>query len=235
MNFIWDIKLQAARDGLESNDLFFKPAEQYSPYIEQSFKDINQSHVDKAEIEINPLMRFASIFEYILHPDVIDLIFAKNKQFILHMFDVMIHILTEVDLCHGMTKREFYIRRVRQELLSSYYGETAAEGMKELSREKQVAVADELFRVMEIGSSVDSFCYVMKQIFKGCIIYQDRKHPQRLYVYIGKEKDEHLQKQWRLIRETFLPIDIEVKEFWSEHFGILGVDVTMIADEIAIF
>ena len=235
MNFIWDIKLQAVHDGLESKDLFFKPAEEYSPYIEQSFKNINQLHVDKAEIEINPLMRFSSIFEYILHPDVINLIFEGKKQFILHMFDVMVHILTEIDLCHGMTKREFYIRRVRQELLSGYHGETAAEGMKELSREKQVAVADELLRVMESGSSVESFCYIMKQIFKGCIIYQNRKQPQYLYVYIGREKDEHLQKQWRLISETFLPLDIEVKEFWAEHFGILGVDVTMHANEIAIF
>ena len=235
MNFTWDIKLQAARDGLESKDLFFKPAEQYSPYIEQSFKNINQLHVDKAEIEINPLMRFSPIFEYLLHPDVIDLIFAENKQLILNIFDVMVHILTEVDLCHGMTKREFYIRRVRQELLSGCHGKTAMEGMKELSREKQVAIADELLRVMEVGSSVESFCHIMKQIFKGCIIYQNRKHPQRLYVYIGREKDEHLQKQWRLISETFLPIDIEVKEFWLEHFGILDVDVTMVPDKIAIF
>ena len=235
MNFIWDIKLQAARDGFESGDLFFKPAEKFSPYIEQSFKNINQLHVDKAEVEINPLMRFSAMFEYLLHPDVINLIFVENKQFILYLFDVMVHMLTDVDLCHGMTKREFYIRRIRQELLSGYHGETAAEGMKELSREKQVAVADELLKVMETGSSIDSFCHIMKQIFKGCIIYQERANPQIIYAYIGREKDEHLQKQWRLIRETFLPIDIEVKDFWSEHFGILGIDVTMIADEIAIF
>ena len=62
MNFIWDIVLQAAQDNLESENLFFKPAESFSPYYEQSFKNINQRHVDAKDVEINPLFRFSNIF-----------------------------------------------------------------------------------------------------------------------------------------------------------------------------
>ena len=235
VNFIWDIVLQAAQDNFESQKLFFKPAESFSPYYEQSFSCINQKNVDSAEIEINPLMRFTAIFEYILHPDVMNLVFAEQRQFILFYFDLTAHILAEIDLCHGMTKREFYIRKIRREVLDGIYGETAREGMEQLKRDKQIAVADELLRVIEVGSSVHSFCHIMKQIFQGCIIYQSRAHPQKLYVYFGRERDEQLQKQWQMLRETFLPLDIEVKEFWAEHFGILGVDGTMINDAIAIF
>jgi hypothetical protein len=75
----------------------------------------------------------------------------------------------------------------------------------------------------------------MKQIFEGCIIYQSRAHPQRIYVYIGRERDEQLQKQWLMLKEIFLPLDIEIKEFWAEHFGILGIDETLKLDAIAIF
>ena len=89
--------------------------------------------------------------------------------------------------------------------------------------------------VIETGSSVNSFCHIMKQIFDGCIIYQSRAHPQKLFVFIAKERDEQLQKQWRLIRETFLPIDIDVKIFWKNHFGILDFYETMKLDAIAIF
>ena len=107
--------------------------------------------------------------------------------------------------------------------------------MLQLKKNKQLAVAEEILCVIETGSSVNSFCHIMKQIFENCIIYQNRAHPQKIYVYIGKERDENLQKQWKMIRETFLPIDIEVKIFWKNHFGIMGIDATMIADKIAIF
>jgi len=107
--------------------------------------------------------------------------------------------------------------------------------MTELKRDKQIAVADELLKVFETGSSVQSFCNIMKEIFQGCLIYQNRFHPKKIYVYIGKERDEQLQKQWQMLRETFLPLDIEVRIFWAEHFGILDVDATMLSDKIAIF
>ena len=235
VNFIWDIVLQAAQDDLPSQKIFFKPAESCSPYYEQSFKLINKRHVDKATVEINPLYRFTAIFCYLLHLDVKDLIFAEQRQFINYLFDLMTHILAEVDLCHGMTRREFYIRRIRKEILAGVHGDVAREGLEQLKRDKQIAVADELLRVLEVGSSLSSFCHIMKQIFKGCIIYQSREHPQRIYVYLGRERDESLQKQWRMIRETFLPMDMEVREFWMAHFGIIGVDVTMHPDAIAIF
>lgn len=227
--------MQAAQDNLESGKLFFKPAENFSPYYEQSFKQLNQKHVEDTDVEINPLARFSNIFEYLLHPDIINLIYEEQRQFIFFYFDLITHILAEIDLCHGMTRREFYIRQIRRELLDGSFGEVAREGMTQLKRDKQIAVADELLRVMEIGLSVHSFCHIMKQIFEDCIIYQGREHPQRIYVYIGQPLDESNQKQWQLIRETFLAFDFEVRVFWENHFGILDVDETMRVDKIAIF
>lgn len=235
VNCIWDIILQAAQDDFESGKLFFKPAENFSPYYEQSFKCINQRRVESVDVEINPLARFSPIFEYLLHPDIIDLIFEEQRQFLLYYFDLITHILSEVDLCHGMTRREFYIRQIRRELLDGTFGETAREGVKQLKRDKQVAVADELLCVMEVGSSLRSFCHIMKQIFPDCIIYQGQEHPQRVYVYIEQRRDESSEKIWRMIRETFLAFDFEVRIFWEYHFGIIDIKETMRLNEIAIF
>lgn len=235
MNCVWDIVLQAAQEDFESSKLFFKPADSFSPYYEQSFKSINQRRVEGADVEINPLARFAPIFEYLLHPDVIDLIFADQRQFSLYFFDLITHILAEVDLCHGMTRREFYIRQIRREMLGGAFGEVVRDGVNQLKRVKQLVVAEELLRVMEIGSSVRSFCRVMKQLFPDCIIYQGREHPQRIYVYIGQERDEPSEKIWRMVRETFLAFDIKARVFWEHHFGIIDVTETMRLNEIAIF
>ncbi|MBR1645960.1 MAG: hypothetical protein IJ685_04190 [Selenomonadaceae bacterium] len=235
MNCIWDIVLRAAEDDIESQKLFFKPAENFCPYCEQSFKTINQRRIEKTDVEINPLARFSAIFEYLLHPDCLNLIFVEQRQFTAYFFDLLTHILAEVDLCHGMTRREFYVRQIRRELLSGVFGDVAREGMENLNRKKQLAVADELLRVMEVGSSVRSFCHIMKQIFEDCIIYQGRAHPQRIYVYIGQRRNKRLEKQWQLIRETFLAFDYEVRIFWDKHFGIIDVAETMRVDNIAIF
>ena len=227
--------MQAAQDGFESTDLFFKPAESFSPYYEQSFEKINQRNVESIDVEINPLYRFAAIFEYLIHPDVKDLVFADQKNFINYYFDLLTHILVEIDLCHGMTRREFYVRKIRREMLEGIFGEIVQDGMRQLKKDKQLAVADELLCVMEVGSSVHSFCHIMKQIFHGCIVYQSRAHPQRLFVYIETDRDDSLQKQWRLLRETFLPIDMEVRDFWGNHFGIIDLEETMRLDAIALF
>lgn len=235
MNCIWDIVLRAAEDDIESGKLFFKPAETFCPYCEQSFKTINQRRVEDTEVEINPLARFSAIFEYLLHPDCLNLIFANQQQFTAFFFDLLTHILADVDLTHGMTRREFYVRQIRREMLSGVFGDVAKDGMNQLKRDKQLAVADELLRVMEVGSSVRSFCHIMKQIFVDCIIYQGRLHPQRIYVYIGQKQNEQRQKQWQMIRETFLSFDAQVRVFWDKHFGIIDVNETMRIDNIAIF
>ena len=227
--------MRAAEDDIETGKLFFKPAKSFSPYCEQSFKTINQRRVEDTEVEINPLARFTAIFEYLLHPDCLNLIFVNQRQFTAYFFDLLTHILADVDLTHGMTRREFYVRQIRRELLSGIFGTVASEGMKQLKRDKQLAVADELLCVMEVGSSVRSFCRIMKQIFADCIIYQGRLHPQRIYVYIGQKQTEQRQKQWQLIRETFLAFDAEVRVFWDKHFGIINVNETMRVDNIAIF
>ena len=40
-----------------------------------------------------------------------------------YYFDFVLHIWVEIDLCHGMTWREFYIRKIRCEVLDGKFGE----------------------------------------------------------------------------------------------------------------
>ncbi|MBR3623830.1 MAG: hypothetical protein IKN43_10865 [Selenomonadaceae bacterium] len=235
MNFIWDIALQAQRDELSLDELFFQPAKNPSPCYEQSFKSINEAHVYSPLVEINPFMRFTGIFQYLLHRDVVYDLEAENKQFIFFAFDAIVHILTEIDLCHGMTTREFYVRRVKKELLYGVYGDLAQEAMESMTKEEQLKVADELYCITETGGSFASFCKIVKEIFPGVFIYQGRQKRRRIYVYLDRKETPTLVTQWDFLRDTFLPIDMEVRVFWDTHFGIIGVEPTMLTDGIAIF
>ena len=125
--------------------------------------------------------------------------------------------------------------QIRRELQWGVYGKAAREACLTLSKEQQLAVADELLNVIQMGSCLSSFCRIMRQLFPGCFVYQVKKHPQILYVYLDKAREVSTEKRWHLARDTFLPLDIEARVFWDVHFGILGVDFTMQADKIAIF
>ena len=235
MNCIWDIALQAVRDGFAEEDLFFLPADDPCPYMEQSFKSINERHVEKPVIEVNPLARFSAIFDYLLHPDIFLVDEQENQQFILFAFDALYHFLLNIDFCHGMTRREFYIRRICRELRQGVYGKRAAEAMALLAQEKQLEVAEQMLNMMECGMSTHVFCEVMRQLFPGCIVYENRYHPQELLVYVPQDEDTDRQKIWQFVRDSFLSMDLRVEMFWKLHFGILGVDGTMRADLIALF
>ena len=235
MNFIWDITLRAQKNKIYLDDLFFSPTADPSPCYEQSLYYLNQKEITDPHIEINPLMRFSEIFQYLLHPDLFYYLERDSQQFILYAFDTMVHILTEIDLCHGLTRREFYVRLVRRELGGGVYGEEVAKSYALLSREEQLAVADEMLVVMQTGTSLGSFCRILKQTFPGVFVYQVKKHPQIIYIYLDCKKTVTSEKKWQLIKNTFLPIGIEERVFWDVHFGILGIGATMQMDAIAIF
>ena len=115
------------------------------------------------------------------------------------------------------------------------YGDKAAEIFVGLTGEEQLAVADELYHVMETGSGLDSFCRILSQIFTSAVVYQVKKHPQVIYIYLGREKDVTLNARWELLKDLFLPMGFEIRVFWEKHFGIMGVDSTMRLGNIAIF
>ena len=235
MNFIWDITLRAQQNKIYLDDLFFSPTADPSPCYEQSLYYLNQKEITNPNIEINPLMRFSEIFQYLLHPDLFNYLERDSQQFILYAFDTMVHILTEIDLCHGLTRREFYVRQVRRDMQNGVYGKDMAKSYALMSREEQLAIADEMLVVMQTGTSLGSFCRILKQIFPRVVVYQVKKHPQQIYIYLDSEENVTTIQKWQLIRDTFLPIGMEERVFWDVHFGIIGVDATMRSDAIAIF
>lgn len=238
MNFIWDIILNAAKQDIAKDELFFWQASQYSPYYEQSFSLINKDKVETGEllVEINSLYRFSHIFQEILHPQ-----FMQNSQyanlipFIIYMFDTIIHYLSEIDLRHGLTKREFYVRKIRSELKAGVFGKVAQSGILQMNKALQFKMANEVLTQMQTGSNMACFRRAVLAAFPNSFLYQSNFDKSKLFLYIGKAKNEPREKQVKFILENFLPLGFNIRVFWKYHFGIMGVDTTMNKDEIAIF
>lgn len=104
MNFLWDIALKAQQQGKREEELLFCQAREYSPFYEQAFSYLNETKVEEAVIELNLLVRFAEIFQYILAEDN-----RQYPEFEKYLIDAALHMILHADIYHGVSKRDIYI------------------------------------------------------------------------------------------------------------------------------
>ncbi|WP_110955853.1 hypothetical protein [Anaerosinus massiliensis] len=236
MNFIWDIVLQAEAQGVDKAELIFQQAQEYSPYCEQAFSCINQAGLDNKFVELNALYRFSHIFQELLHPEFLEQ--EENQelaQCAASFFDVIVHLLSEVDLKHGLTKREYFIRQLRAELLDGVYGAKAAAAVAIMHRNLQFCLSNELLTQMQTGTSLRVFRRAVRTAFTGSLIYQNNYNDKELLLYLGEKETGDNEKIMQFLLDMFLPFGFSARLFWEYHFGILGVDAAMQADAIALF
>lgn len=230
MNQIWDIMLRARLGGKADGDLFFQQAEWCSPWYEQSFSILNQHEVDAGTVEINALYRFARIFQQLLHCDV-----TEFTEFQSYLFDAVVHVLVDIDLHHGLTKREFYVRKLGLEILSGCFGGTLAEAFQLIPSDRQNRLATLVLSQFEAGASLLLFRKAVLVLFHDAMIYQVRNDPKQILLYVGMPETPQLGKWVQFLREMFLPVSYRLRTFWEHHFGIMGIDGTMRIDEIEIY
>jgi hypothetical protein len=236
VNFIWDIVLQAEEQGMDRSELFFQQAIDFSPYCEQAFACINQDGLDSPNIEINALYRFSHIFQELLHPEL--LVCPENRDLVectANFFDVVVHLLSEIDLKHGLTKREYFVRQLRAELLDGVYGREAAAAVAVMDRKLQFCLANELLTQLQTGTSLRVFRRAVRTAFTGSLLYQSNYNNKELLLYIGEKETKEKAQILQFLLDLFLPFGFSARLFWEYHFGIIGVDAAMQADAIALF
>lgn len=230
MNFIWDIVLRAKRNDLTEQELFFHPAQECSPWYEQSFPVINEDTVEEPEIEYNPLYRFDALFHDLLRED-----FDELPEFRKYLFDAVTHLLVQIDLHHGLTKRDFYIQRLLREFETGKYGPSAARHIQSIEKEKRKRLAALALTQIQTGSNLLLFRKAVLVLFPDALLYQERYDAKKILLYIGKEKTEELEQSIQFIEEVFLPVSFHLRTFWEHHFGVVGVDAVMKLDQIEIY
>ena len=230
MNFIWDIVLNAERHGTEEKELFFRPAKESSPWYEQSFPVLNEDRAEGPEIEYNPLYRFDALFHDLLREDT-----DGSPEFQDRLFDAVSHLLVQTDLRHGLSKREYYIRRLLRELEEGGYGPAVARHIRSTAPEKRERLAALALTQLQTGSNLLLFRRAVLVLFPNALLYQERTDLKRILLYVGAPRTELLEQGVQLIEALFLPVCFRLRTFWSHHFGVVGVDAVMELDRIEIY
>lgn len=226
MEYIWDILLHAKEQHIQEQGLFFAQAKDCSPWYEQSFPCLNETEVRVRSVEINALYRFAHIFQELLHE-------AGDSEFRAFLFDAGIHLLANQDLLSGLSIRDFYVQKLISELESGAYGETTTQTFHTLSPEQQRKVASLTLAQYETGSSLFIFRQAITLFYPNCLLYQLRAEPETLLLYLGLPAEQARQVQ--MLQELFLPVQYQLRVFWTEHFGVMDVDSTLYMDAIEIY
>lgn len=229
MNYIWDLLIQAEQEGLSKKDIFFKAASVYSPYMELSPIDLNIKKVEQ-KVEINPYYRFHLIFR--------DLFDANNDEALelRHtLLDIVVHLLAEIDLIQGMSKREYYIKFVLRDLEAGIFGEAVKKGIQLFDRKEKEIIAANILLLYETGEAVYLLKDTMRKIFKKSIIYANCEEKDELLFYIGQKENEKVRAKIELIKDLFLPVRFHTYIYWEYHFGIFEVEKTMKLDQIALY
>lgn len=235
MNFLWDIVLRAQEQGWKEEELFFRQAQEYSPFFEPSFSCINEQQIDSGTIELNLLYRFADMFQDILAPEHIGLKEEEYEEFRMFFADAVLHAVLYTDLRHGLSKRDLYIRKIREELLDGTFWKGAVRAFRQIERLKQNRLAALLLSQMETGSSLIIFRRAVLILYPEAMLYQMRYERKKLLLYLSSRKTDAGEQIMQLVQDLFLPTGFELRIFWQYHFGVIGIEDTMKLDETALY
>ena len=102
------------------------------------------------------------------------------------------------------------------------------------TREEWGIVLSGILRQFETGSSLDLFSEMFHSLISNNIIYRSNDRPHKLMIFIGQKQTRTLEEKINFLIRIFLEIPFHAELFYEYHFGILGVEDTMMIGEIAL-
>lgn len=227
MNYLWEVILQLKKRGLEEGQVRFKMAGRHSPYLELSSVCLNEEEVEAgAEIEVNPYIRFYEIFHDMYLPQVQE--FSNLRQ---SLTNLILHILAGNDALSGMSRQQYLKKLLLYDFAEGVYGEWDQQGLMRFSDEEREIILGGILRQYRTGSSLTLFEEMVHTLTRESIVYRSNERPAEIMIYIGERYSRGLEERVCFLVRMFLEISFHAETFYEYHFGILGVDETMIMDE----
>ncbi len=230
MNCIWEIVLKAKEQGYMFDELRFINSDNPSPYTESSFDLINTETIYNRLIEVNPLYRFPLQLGELFLGDVKG--YDKTREIFL---DAMMHYIAVWDLRSGYDKKEYQALHVLREIENGSYYAFAKEALLSCSYSKVKRIIFYLLDLYKSRDYITSFKRAVKELYPKANIYISSDDGRKIIVFLGIDENTIERKKIDMLCDMFLPLSYKVDVFWNKHFGVVGVDESMIIDNIALY
>lgn len=230
MNHAWEAVLLAEHNNRDRDSLRFVEADGPSPYIEVSVTDLNAGEPEGDRVEINPLYRLGDVFGRLFDRNTDQM--AQTRAL---FFDVCMHYIVQLDLREGLSREDYHCSLLSDDIRSGRYGRSAGERFALFGRQEQKQIVREYLHLLRTGNYQEAFRKAVTGLYTGALVYENNETAHELLVYLGTADTDTQRERAVFLRDMFLPVQETVHFFYENHFGIIGVDETMVVDEMVIF
>lgn len=230
MNYAWEAALSADRMGICRETLRYTPVRDGSPYTEVVLEDLNAPEICGRTVEVNPLYRSAREFSALFDQDLTGL--EQTREI---FFDIFMQYTVQQDLRQGLSRQEYILRFFLADLLEGVCGSAAAHVVRGFAKDKLRHLLRLIRKLYQCGSSLYLFKEVMRCMYPDSFVYASNEKMRQILIYVGEKETEGERERLAFLQDMFLPIDHQVFLFWEHHFGIIGVEETMVVDEMVLF
>ncbi len=231
---LWNIIFEAKNKNVALKNIYFKSSGRVSPYMEINLEELNYLELEKNKINefsINPYYRYFDIFMSLL-----DIGKENYKELKEELFNVYCHFLAQLEIRKGMTKVDYYLKFVDEEIKNGAFTYEFSEKFYNLfDKDEQEKIFYLIYYNYLNENNLENFCKGVQQIFVNSIIYDFKENNKEIIIFISNKNNEKNLGKIEILKELFLPLGINVILFWEKHFGLLENDDTMIIDNISIF
>ena len=228
--YIWNVIYEMFQKGEDINKIKFVLSEKISPYMEINENNINYFD-ENIEVEVNPFLRFNRILS-----GIIDVNIKKDYEEIRKtVFNVMLHILSQIDLYEGMSKRVIINRKIVKEFEEGKFGKEIRKLINYFTETEKISVANSVYDLYKCSNSMHIFEEAIKNVFEDSIVYNNKISEDKLIIFINDKGNERNKNKFRLLRKLFLPMGLKTRVYWENHFGVIGVRETLKINNTSVF
>lgn len=192
-----------------------------SPFLELLADSLhgNGNYEDgRAQLDVNPYVRFFPIFDPLLTPD--DLGYDEFEQ---ALSDILLHYLADLDIKMGMCRHDFYICLLMRDLDDGVYG--GLEELRVFTKMEKRVIAEWLLTFYHTGDGPCSLSGAAGLLLPVCVIYI--REGEEFVFYMRQPYDEAEEKKLRFLIRLFLPLACFCTIHWTRTYGVLGYEETL--------
>lgn len=231
MKYLWEVVLEAQKEGIPLKSIHFIHSAVSSAYLELALPCLNQMELNQeTEIEVNTYFRFYSIFKHLYGPEEREFLDLRKG-----LTNLILHVLAQNDVRKGMTKEEYYKKMLISDIEKGINGYTIMNVFSMLNMEEKEKLLSGWLRNYQVGSSLSIFIDMIHSLIEESIVYHNNDCPNEILIYTRLVKTYEIEQKILCLIETFLDIQYHVEIYYEYHFGVIGIDDTMLIDEIAMY
>lgn len=229
MNYIFEILLKHVEEGKKYHTVSFKPAREYSAYLELARTFLNDLSIEEGDcVEINPYFRYHEVFKNLFVEE-------KNREKKEILMDLLLHISFECERYAGVYHERFYIEFIREECEQGNFGTYVQAVWNTLSLKEQRGIAKGILDAYFSGDFLDVLKEQVCCLFPKANIYLHNYQKKEILIYTAVKRTMERQDRINAICQLFLPLTYQVQIYWKNHFGIIDIKETMYLDQLELY